>query len=58
MACVEWVPFPVLLGHLSGLGDILNVTDTHFSSDVSMLHMEGERGSGEWSLSSTRQNGE
>ena len=46
VACVEWVPFPVLLGHLSGLGDVLNVTDTHFSSDVSMLHVEGERGAG------------
>lgn len=35
--------FPVLLVHLSGLGDVLNVTDTHFSSDVSM-HTFGERG--------------
>lgn len=36
MAGVEGVSFPVLLVHLSGLGDVLNVTDTHFSSDVSM----------------------
>ena len=42
----ERVALPVLLAHLSGLGDVLNATNMHFSSDVS-THTFGEK----WSLS-------
>ena len=44
MAGMEGVSLAVLLVHLSGLGDVLNVTDTHFSSDVVHASPGGERG--------------
>lgn len=43
MAGAEGVSLAVLLVHLSGLGDVLNVTDTHFSSDVVHASPGGER---------------
>lgn len=57
VAGTEGVSLAVLFGPPLRAEDVLNVTDTHFSSDVVHASPGGERG-GRRESSSTRQNGE